>query len=106
MESTWDSRMLKKIAVLLIFLVILVSMLVFTRLNPGLIAVDLAFASVETSMPVAFTVTFIAGWAFGILCGAALVLRLLNERRQLRRSLQLSESEVSSLRSLPLSDAD
>jgi uncharacterized membrane protein YciS (DUF1049 family) len=98
--------MLKKIAILLIFLIILVAMLVFTRLNPGLISVDLAFAAVETSMPVAFTVTFIAGWLFGIVCSAAFVIRLINERRQLRRALQLSESEVSSLRSLPLSDAD
>jgi hypothetical protein len=55
---------------------------------------------------VAFTVTFIAGWLFGIVCSAAFVIRLINERRQLRRALQLSESEVSSLRSLPLSDAD
>jgi uncharacterized membrane protein YciS (DUF1049 family) len=98
--------MFKKIAVVLIFVVILTAMLLFTRLNPGLITVDLAFAAVETSMPVAFTVAFIAGWAFGVLCAAAFVVRLINERRQLRRSLQLSESEVSSLRSLPLSDAD
>jgi len=33
-------------------------------------------------------------------------LKLLNERRVLRRALRLTESEVSSLRNLPLSDAD
>jgi hypothetical protein len=33
-------------------------------------------------------------------------LRLVNERRILRRALRVSESEVSSLRNLPLSDAD
>jgi hypothetical protein len=33
-------------------------------------------------------------------------LKLINERRVLRRSLRLTENEVSSLRSLPLSDAD
>jgi uncharacterized membrane protein YciS (DUF1049 family) len=98
--------MLRKIGVLLIFVVVLASMLVFTRLNPGELTVDLAFAAVETSMPMAFTVTFIAGWLFGILSGAVFVIRLLNERRQLRRSLRLSESEVSSLRNLPLTDAD
>jgi uncharacterized membrane protein YciS (DUF1049 family) len=98
--------MLKKIGVLLIFLVILIAMIVFTRLNPGLLTVDLAFAAVDTSIPVAFTAAFIAGWVFGILCGAVFVLRLMNERRQLKRALRLSESEVSSLRSLPISDAD
>jgi hypothetical protein len=33
-------------------------------------------------------------------------LKLVNERRALRRALRISESEVSSLRNLPLSDAD
>jgi uncharacterized membrane protein YciS (DUF1049 family) len=98
--------MLKKIAVLLVFVVILISMLVFTRLNPGLINVDLAFAAVETSIPLAFTVTFIVGWLFGLLCTVLFVMRLINERRQLRRALRLSEAEVSGLRSLPISDAD
>ena len=98
--------MLKKIAVLLVFVVILISMLVFTRLNPGLINVDLVFAAVETSIPLAFTVTFILGWLFGLLCTVLFVVRLLNERRQLRRALRLSEAEVSGLRSLPISDAD
>jgi lipopolysaccharide assembly protein A len=98
--------MLKRIGVLLVLIVILVSMLVFTRLNPGTISVDLAFAAIETSIPLAFTVAFIAGWLFGILCGLLFVLRLIGERRQLRRALRLSEAEVSSLRSLPISDAD
>lgn len=98
--------MLKKIGVLLIFVVVLIAMLVFTRLNPGALTVDMGFVAVETSIPVAFTVTFITGWLFGILCAAVLIVRVLNERRQLRRSLRLSEAEVSSLRNLPLSDAD
>ena len=98
--------MLKKIGVILVVAVILVLMLVFTRLNPGMISVDLAFTAVETSIPLAFTVAFIAGWVFGILCVVLFVLRLINERRQLRRALRLSEAEVSSLRSLPISDAD
>lgn len=98
--------MLKKIGVVLVIAVILILMLVFTRLNPGLITVDLAFAAVETSIPLAFTIAFIAGWVFGILCVLLFVLRLINERRQLRRALRLSEAEVSGLRSLPISDAD
>jgi len=98
--------MLKKIGVVLVFLVILVGMLVFTRLNPGLIEVDLAVAKFETSVPLAFTIAFIAGWLFGILSLVAYVIRLVNERRQLRKSVRLAEAEVSSLRSLPITDAD
>jgi hypothetical protein len=33
-------------------------------------------------------------------------LKLVNERRLLKRALRLSQTEVSSLRNLPLSDAD
>jgi len=51
-------------------------------------------------------VTFVICWVFGLLCTTVFILRLVNERRQLRRSLRHSESEVSSLRSLPLADAD
>ena len=49
--------------------------------------------------------------AFGLAAGGLVVpgyfaLKLINERRQLKRALRLSQTEVSSLRSLPLSDAD
>ena len=98
--------MLKRIAVLVLFLVILVVMFVFTRLNPGLVTIDLAFGTVESSIPLAFTATFVFGWLFGLICTAIFAARLVNERRQLRRALRLSESEVNSLRNLPLADAD
>ena len=77
-----------------------------TANNTGMVDIDLAFAEVNTSIPLAFTVTFALGWLFGILCLGFYVLKLLNERRVLRRTLRMSESEVSSLRNLPLSDAD
>jgi hypothetical protein len=54
----------------------------------------------------AFVMTFVLGIVFGLLCMTAFVFRLINERRALRRSLRNSESEVTSLRNLPLSDAD
>ncbi|HZD52249.1 MAG TPA: LapA family protein [Woeseiaceae bacterium] len=98
--------MLKRIGLVLLVLILFVIMLVFTRLNPGTLEIDLAFGTVDASIPLAFTVVFAAGWLFGLLCTAAFVLRLLNERRQLRKQLRSSESEISSLRSMPLSDAD
>jgi uncharacterized integral membrane protein len=81
-------------------------MLVFTKLNSGLLEIDLAFGTVESSIPLAFTVTFVIGWLFGLLCTAIFAARLVNERRRLRKALQTSESEVNSLRNLPLADAD
>ena len=98
--------MLKRIglAIVIVFIVIVVA--TFTANNTGSIDIDLAFTAVTTSIPLAFAVTFALGWLFGLLSIAFYVLKLINERRILRRSLRMSESEVSSLRSLPISDAD
>lgn len=98
--------MLKKVGVILVFLLVFAMMLVFARLNPGLLQLDVAFATYEASIPVVVIVTFVTGWLFGLLCTVMFVTRLVNDRRRLRRELRSRESEVSSLRSLPLSDAD
>ena len=98
--------MLKRIVILVLFLVILVAMLIFTKLNSGLIEIDLAFRTFTSSIPLAFTMTFVIGLLFGLLCTAIFAIRLINERRQLRKSLRLLESEIHSLRNLPLNDAD
>ena len=98
--------MLKRIGLAILIVLIVIVMATFTANNTGMIDIDLAFAEVNTSIPLAFTVTFAIGWLFGILCIGFYVLKLVNERRVLRRSLKITESEVSSLRSLPLSDAD
>lgn len=98
--------MLRRIGVGLLVLVIFVAMILFTRINPGQVPLDLAFGTVEPTIPMAFSVTFIAGWLFGLLCTLIFILRLLNERRRLRSALRASETEVSSLRSLPIADAD
>jgi uncharacterized membrane protein YciS (DUF1049 family) len=100
------SGMLKRIFILVLFLVILVTMLIFTKLNSELIEIDLAFRTIAASIPFVFTVTFVMGLLFGLLCTATFAIRLINERRQLRKSLRLSESEIHSLRNLPLNDAD
>ncbi len=98
--------MLKRIGLLLVVVAIVVVMATFTANNTGMVDIDLAFTKVTTSIPLAFTVTFALGWLFGMLCLGFYALKLVNERRVLRRSLRITESEVSSLRNLPLSDAD
>lgn len=98
--------MLKKAALILLLIVIFGIMVVFSYLNTGEVEVNLAFISVTTSVSIAFTVTLIAGWLLGVISMGLYALRLASERRTLRRALRTSESEVSSLRSLPLSDAD
>jgi len=98
--------MLKRAVLVLVVIAIGVAMFAFTSVNSGSIDVDLLFAEVTTSVPVAFTVAFAVGWLFGLLSLSVWALKLSNERRVLRRALRASESEVSSLRSLPLTNAD
>ncbi len=98
--------MLKRIAVIVLVVIIFAAMLVFTYHNKGTVDIDLILTTVTTSVPVAFTRAFAIGWLFGILCMGAWALRRINDRRNLRRSLRVSESEVTSLRNLPLNDAD
>jgi uncharacterized membrane protein YciS (DUF1049 family) len=98
--------MLKRIGLAILIVFIVIVMATFTANNTGMIEIDLAFVKLTTSIPLAFTVTFAIGWLFGVLSLSFYVIRLVNERRLLRRSLRMRESEVSSLRNLPLSDAD
>ena len=98
--------MLKRAALILLLIVVFVVMVVFSYLNTGEVEVNLAFVSVTTSISIAFTVTLVVGWLFGVVSMGLFALRLVNERRTLRRALRVSESEVTTLRSLPLSDAD
>ncbi len=86
--------------------VIFIAVMAFSSVNSGEIEVDLLFRSVTTSVPLAFALVFALGWLFGLACTALWAFRLVNERRTLKRSLKVSESEVSSLRNLPLTDAD
>ncbi|MDX1509172.1 MAG: hypothetical protein R3358_12875 [Woeseiaceae bacterium] len=102
--------MLRRIAartfVIVAVVVIVLVMFAFTWRNKVPLDVDLFFVSVPTTAAVAFTVAFAVGWLFGIMCLGAWALKLLNERRSLRRKLKVSESEVTTLRNLPLNDAD
>ena len=98
--------MLKRVSLLLLIGILVVLVFTFTAWNSGEIELNLLFLEGTYPKSIAFLVTFVLGILFGMLCMTAFVFRLINEWRSLRRSLRTSESEVSSLRNLPLSDAD
>jgi len=98
--------MIRKIAIALLIVIIFVLMLWFTRINPGMIEIDLAFGTANPSIPMALAATFVFGWVFGLACTGAVIIKLVNERRRLRKALRIAEAEASSLRSLPIADAD
>jgi len=94
---------------ILYFLVLLSGLLLataFAALNPGVIHLDLAFFETEVTKPLALIAAFGFGWMFGLVCAGLILLKSLNERRQLRKSLGLAEAEVRALRSMPIQDAD
>jgi len=98
--------MIKKLVLLIVLVIIFVAMILFTRINPGQVELDLAFTVVEPTIPMAFSLTFVIGWAFGLLSTSLFMLKLLNDRRRLRATLRNTEAEVSRLRGLPIADAD
>ena len=98
--------MLKRAGLIILILVLFVLMFTFTALNTGDVELDLGFVKGSYPISVTFAATFVGGVLFGMSCLTVFVFRLISERRSLRRALHSSESEVSSLRNLPLSDAD
>ncbi len=98
--------MLKRVALLLLIVVVFIVMFTFTALNTGAVELDLGFHKASYPISMAIAATLVIGWLLGMLSMVVFVFRLIHERRVLRRALRMSESEVSSLRSLPLSDAD
>jgi uncharacterized integral membrane protein len=97
---------LKRIGLALLIILIFSAMVVFTAGNPGDVSLKLLHWEITAPVSLAFTAVFAIGWLFGVICMGLYALKLANERRMLRRSLRMSENEVSSLRNLPLSDAD
>lgn len=79
---------------------------IFAALNPGRISLDFAFFATEIEKSLAIIGAVALGWAFGIACALFGILRLIAQRRSLRRALRLAEQEVQALRSLPVQDAD
>ena len=98
---------MRKIGLFFALLLVVLIAAVFAWNNPGTLDVDIAFTRFENvSVPLAFAVAFAVGWLAGLLSAGVAVVRMAGERRRLRRKLSLAEAEVSSLRSLPLQDAD
>lgn len=98
---------LRKIFVLGLVVLFFAIAAIFAYSNPDPIAVDIGFVRFESvSMALAFACAFALGWLFGLITAAIAVLRMRHERQRLRRDLRIAETEVSTLRSLPMNDAN
>jgi len=101
-----EKHMARNILFSLVLLSGLLLATAFAALNPGLIQLDLAFFDTEVTKSLALIAAFGVGWAFGLVCAGLVLLKSLNQRRQLRKSLNLAEAEVRALRNMPIHDAD
>jgi len=97
--------MVRYVTFIIVILMVFLVAVVFAAINPEPMVLDLAVAEFEMKTSLALLAFLAAGWVFGMLCAGLVILRSMAERRQLRKSLRLAESEVKSLRSMPLQDA-
>lgn len=98
---------IRKFAVVIALVLLLLIAAVFSYANPGTLPIDIGFVRFESvPVTVAFAFAFAFGWLFGLVCAGLALLRMARERRQMRRDLRFAEAELSSLRSLPLNDAN
>jgi uncharacterized integral membrane protein len=80
---------------------------VFAYNNPEPIALDLGLARFESvSLALVVTCAFGIGWLFGLGAAGIALFRMANDRRRVQRELRIAETEVSTLRSLPMNDAN
>ncbi len=98
--------MIRSLLVTVLVLVFIGLAAIFAALNPGRISLDFAFMATEIETSLAMIAAVAVGWAFGMTCALFGILRLITQRRSLRRALRLAEQEVQALRSLPVQDAD
>ncbi len=98
--------MLRYVLFILTVLFVFLAAVVFAASNPGTLVLDLAFMQVPMQKSLAFILFLGIGWVFGVLCAGFLMLKMLADRRQMRRALELAEAEVKSLRSMPMQDAN
>jgi len=85
--------MLRRIALIIAIVLLVVLAVIFTALNQQHFAVDFAMVRFEVSSGLALLIAFSAGFLGGALLRSNWIARLLAERGRLREALRLSESQ-------------
>jgi len=98
---------LRRIALAILLVGLMVLAAVFAYSNPEPIDVDIGFVRIEQiSLAAAFAVVFTFGWVFGLLSAGLALWRGAAERRRLRKDLQYAEAELNTLRRSTPPDAN
>ena len=99
--------LLRKILVVIALVLLVCLAAVFAYNNPDPVTVDIGLARFEnTSLTLALACAFAVGWLFGLASAAYALMRMAAEKRRIRRELRNVETEVASLRTLPMNDAN
>ncbi|MEL6449198.1 MAG: LapA family protein [Pseudomonadota bacterium] len=98
--------MIRRVLTLIVVVIAVVFAAVFATLNTEMIQLDLLFARYELAQSFVIIGALIIGVILGLAIASLFLLRVTSERRKLRRALSTAETEITSLRSLPLQNAD
>lgn len=91
---------MRKIVFVSVGLLIVALTAVFASLNPAVVPVDLVLGKADAPLIYIVVVSLIIGWILGLISLGVALLRLVGQRRQLRRELRLAEKEIQNLRSI------
>lgn len=98
--------MIKKVISTVFILAIFVIAVWFSYLNTEDISINLSFIQFSSKASIIFSVIFISGWLFGILCSLFYTIKILNQKRIIKSDLDQKIEELNTHRTLPLKDAN
>ncbi len=82
---------------LTVLVLVMLTALVFTALNPQSVELELAFVQLHLRLGVALIIALALGLLLGIFIKGLWVTELLSERGRLRRALKAAEAQVRTL---------
>jgi|TARA_B100000902_G_scaffold24108_1_gene28998 uncharacterized membrane protein YciS (DUF1049 family) len=98
--------MIKKVISTVFILAIFVIAVWFSYLNTEDISINLSFIQFSSKASIIFSIIFISGWLFGILCSLFYTIKILNQKRIIKSDLDQKIEELNTHRTLPLKDAN
>jgi hypothetical protein len=97
--------MSRRLLLLTAFIIAALCCAAFIRLNPYPVVLELGVTRYQLSAGQALAITFLIGWAAGLVAGIGWINRLARERARLRQALRLAEADARTLRAIAPSHA-
>lgn len=93
---------MKRVAILLILLLIAVVGAVIANLNAGEVSFNYYFSSITLPLAVLLFLVLCCGALAGVLLSLGMVLKVRNEKVQINKRLKMCEQEIKNLREIPI----